>query len=72
MKLNTALIKKWLNGCRRSWTMNAGVIIAVLGVIQSNIAALKLTPEEQGYALMAIGILIAVLRTKTSKPISER
>jgi hypothetical protein len=72
MKLNTALIKKWFAGCKRSWTMNAGTFLAILGVIQANITALSLTPEEQGYALIAIGVLMALLRAKTSKPISER
>src|SRR4030065_1798735 len=72
MKLNTELMKNWLRGWRRSWTANAGTLIVVLGVIQSNIAAFNLSPHQQGYALIAIGVLMAVLRSKTSKPLSER
>jgi hypothetical protein len=72
MTLNRELLKNWLRGWRRSWTANAGTLIVVLGVIQSNIAAFNLTPHQQGYALIAIGVLMAILRSKTSKPLSER
>ena len=72
MTLNTDLLKRTVRGWLRSWTANAATIIAVLGVIQANIAVLNLTPSQQGYALIVIGALMAILRAKTAKPIVER
>lgn len=72
MKLNTELLKNWFRGYIRSTTMNASTLLAVLGVLQANIGSLNLNPQQQGYALIVLGVLMAVLRAKTTKPLPER
>jgi len=49
---------------KKSWTVYSAAIIAVLGVIQTNIMAFELSPSDQGKALMIIGILTALARLR--------
>ena len=41
-------------------------------IVQANIAMLELSPRQQGLGLIVIGIIMALLRAKTTTALSER
>ena len=56
----------------KSKTINYGLLISILGIIQTNIESLELSNKTQGLVLIGIGIGIAILRTVTDKPLSKK
>lgn len=56
----------------KSKTINFGLLLAIAGVIQANLALLQLDPQTYGWATMGIGIIVVVLRFLTDKPVSEK
>lgn len=67
-------IKIWFDRIIRSRTMHAANILAILGVVQANSDFLSsvLTPSQFGWMMMAIGIVFAVLRAKTTTALVDK
>lgn len=67
-----------INRWRRSWTVNWGLLLQLVGYFHDNIAqvmpAIKrvIPNDEVGAFVMAIGMVVIVLRFKTTKPLAER
>ena len=66
-----ALKRVWeaLKGWR---TMLVSVVLAVVGVLQTADWATIVAPRQVGPVMLAIGILVAVLRTLTDTPVGKR
>jgi hypothetical protein len=56
----------------KSRTMWFAVLLAVLSVIQGNIAQLALDPQEQMIIGCVVAAAIAVLRAITTQPLADR
>ena len=56
----------------KSKTVNFGLIVSILGVIQSNIDSLGLDSKTQGFVLIGIGIAVILLRSVTDKPLKDK
>ncbi|GEM_PF-4956042 len=56
----------------RSWTINTATFLTLLGILQTNIPLLELSSRAQGVALIVIGIVMALLRAKTTTSLMER
>lgn len=61
-------IRRWF----KSWTINTATVLTILGLIQTNLTMLDLTPHQQGIGLIVVGAVMAILRAKTTKPLSQR
>ena len=66
------MIKK-LCRCHKSKTMLWSLLLVVLGAIADNISYLQSQIDERyyGFILMGIGIITAVLRWNTTKPLED-
>jgi len=54
-------------------TIKLSYIVAVLGVIETNLPMVRdQLGDYYGWIFMAVGAAFAVLRKKTTKPLSER
>lgn len=56
----------------KSKTVNFGLIVSILGVVQSNIDSLGLDSKTQGLVLIGIGIAVIILRSVTDKPLKDK
>lgn len=56
----------------KSKTVWYAIILAVLSIVQGNLAVFNLTPMTQMYVGMAVAAGIVVLRFLTTQPISEK
>lgn len=62
----------------RSWTINWGLLLALAGYFQDNIAQvmpvikLYIPDEKVGGFLMLVGLVVILLRFKTGKPLEDR
>lgn len=67
-------VKRWLRGALCSWTVNYGLLISVLGYVQTQDKFITryLGEEGTGVALFIVGLLIVALRAKTNVPLNER
>ena len=67
-------LKRILRGLRRSWTANAGLVIAGLGALQANSEILRglLSPAVYGWLMVGIGIAVVVLRIKTTESVESK
>ena len=63
-------IKKWM----KSWTINYGLVLVILGSLQQNFDYLKTLIGEKNYGLafVAIGIVVVVLRFKTTNSLEDK
>lgn len=82
MKINTDMVKKWLGGLYRSWTARFNVAIGTISLMLPDILhlleaklpdlAFKLPPNIYPYVVAIVTLGNIYLRTRTSKPLSER
>lgn len=62
----------------RSWTVNWGLLLALAGYFQDNLALVMPTiktyiPDENaGNFVMLVGLVVILLRFKTAKPLEDR
>lgn len=56
----------------KSKTLQFSAALTVLSAAQSYIGLFNLTPSQQGYAGLAIGVAIAVLRWITNLPLTQK
>jgi len=57
----------------KSKTINFSYILVVMGVIEMNLPYVKeQLGDYYGFILMGVGVVVAVLRKVTNKPLSER
>lgn len=62
----------------RSWTINWGMLLMIVGYFNDNISQVlpfvrKYIPSEQvGLFVVTIGFVVVLLRFKTSKPLAEK
>lgn len=62
----------------KSWTVNWGALLMVAGYFQDNIGQVlplikKYVPDENvGGLLMVVGLVVVLLRIKTTKPLGDR
>lgn len=63
-----------IKGAVRSKTMWFAYVLTVLGVVETQFELIKhYIPEEyRGLTYVAIGVAVAVLRTITTRPLTER
>ena len=57
---------------KKSRTLDLGVLVAVFGVIQIGLPGLGLTALQFGIVDLVIGVLIVVLRSKTTGPVGAK
>lgn len=67
-------IKRALIGALRSWTTHAGVYIAVIGYLQTQDKLIDkwLGPDATGSLMMLSGLIVVILRAKTSESLSAK
>lgn len=74
MKKLTDRIKRAI----KSWTVNWGLLLSLAGYFQENVTQVlpivkQFIPDENvGGFLMVVGLVVILLRFKTTQPISER
>lgn len=63
-----------LKGFFKSKTMNAALVLQILGVVQANSDFLStvLSPSQFGYMMIGIGVLMQILRAMTTSSIGEK
>ena len=68
-----------LDALKRFWealkgwrTMLVSVFLAIVGVLQTADWATIVAPRQVGPVMLAVGILVAVLRTLTDTPVGKR
>lgn len=62
-----------LRGCRKSKTMWWALLLVILGAIADNLSYIQSQIDERyyGFIVMGIGVITAVLRWNTTKPLDE-
>lgn len=68
MKINKGKIK----GSVKSKTQWLSLVLIVGGIIQANIGVLDLSSKAMGWCTMGFGILFAILRWFTNKPLDAK
>ena len=57
----------------KSWTNRSGVLLAMLGVVQTNFPQIQAQlGDYAGFTYIGIGVLMVILRERTVKPITEK
>ena len=56
----------------RSKTIQFSAALSILSAAQAYIGLFNLTPSQQGYAGLALGIVIAILRWITNLPLTQK
>ena len=56
----------------KSKTLVFSTALTILGLAQGSIGVFNLSAMQQSYALMAIGVVSAVLRFLTTAPLTEK
>lgn len=66
--------KRFLRGLMKSWTANAGVIMAVLGYLQTQDKLIDryLGPDATSLLLMIFGLIVIALRAKTTESLTSK
>jgi len=62
----------YLKKAFKSRTINASLLISILGLVQTNLHYFQLDQKTQGLVLIGIGTLFAILRMDTDKSISDK
>jgi hypothetical protein len=64
---------KWLTKLHKSKTMVFNILIAVLSIVELNIGLFQaVLGDYYGIIFMLVAIINVILRTVTTKPISEK
>jgi len=63
-------LKQWM----KSWTINYGLLLVILGSLQQNFDYLRKLIGEENYGLsfVAIGVVVVVLRFKTTTAVEDK
>ncbi len=56
----------------KSRTVLFALLLAVLSVLQGYVGLLPLTPIQQMYVGLSIGVIVTILRIITTTPLSEK
>ena len=58
----------------KSWTINYGLLLVILGSLQQNFDYLRKSIGEENYGLsfVAIGVVVVVLRFKTTTAVEDK
>ena len=58
----------------KSWTINYGLLLVILGSLQQNFDYLRKLIGEENYGLsfVAIGVVVVVLRFKTTTAVEDK
>ncbi len=66
--------KRWLRGLSRSWTAHAGTYIDVVGYLQTQDKLIDryLGADATGILMMVFGLIVVVLRAKTSESLTAK
>ena len=58
----------------KSWTINYGLLLVILGSLQQNFDYLRKLIGEENYGLtfVAVGIVVVVLRFKTTTAVEDK
>lgn len=67
-------VECWLRGLAKSLTIYAGTLVLILGYMQDqkDIINQYIGKEHSGLVFMGIGLLIIMLRARTSKSLTEK
>lgn len=67
-------MKKWITRILRSKTINTAHLVVILGAIQSQSEFFSrwLSPADLGTLISGIGIVMYILRAKTTKPLADK
>ena len=57
---------KWI----KSWTINYATALTLVGIVQTNLEMLQLTPKQMGFGMIILGAITTLLRVKTEKQAS--
>jgi len=57
---------------RKSRTLDTAALLGIFGAVQVTLPGLGLDPAISGYVNMAMAVLIAYLRHKTTGPVGEK
>ena len=63
-------LKKWM----KSWTINYGLLLVILGSLQQKFDYLRKLIGEENYGLsfVAVGVVVVVLRFKTTTAVEDK
>lgn len=66
--------RRWLRGLARSWTANTGLLLAVLGYLQTQDKLLTqwFGPDALGAIMSGFGLLVIILRVKTTESLAAK
>ena len=58
----------------KSWTINYGLLLVILGSLQQNFDYLRKIIGEENYGLsfVAVGVVVVVLRFKTTTAVEDK
>ena len=58
----------------KSWTINYGLLLVILGSLQQNFDYLRKLIGEENYGLsfVAVGVVVVVLRFKTTTAVEDK
>ena len=59
-------LTKWF----KSWTINYATVLTIVGIVQTNLEMLQLTPKQMGFGMIILGAITTLLRVKTEKQAS--
>ena len=64
---------KFLSAAAKGWrTVALSTLLAIVGVLQTADWATIVAPRQVGPVMLAVGILVAVLRTLTDTPVGRK
>ena len=66
--------KRWKRGLSRSWTAHAGTYLAIVGYLQTQDKLIDryLGADATGILMMVFGLIVVVLRAKTSESLTAK
>lgn len=67
-------MKVWMTRIAKSKTLLFSLAISVLGVLQASMDVFTayFSPQDMGFATLAVGVAIAVLRVLTTQDIKDK
>lgn len=67
-------MKKWATRIAKSKTMLFSIALALCGVVEASTGFLQtvMSPESFGWLMLGIGAVSAVLRVRTTQPLSDK
>jgi hypothetical protein len=66
--------KAWWRGAMKSWTISTSTVIMFLGYLQSqtDYLAQLFTRRQMGFVMLGIGVLMFVLRARTTESLADK